>query len=192
MPAPRLVSNVFLETSMPSTASVILRLSLQILAATAPHRSTLYTGSAPERVPGYRPAELGKAGPDLPLGLGRQRDAAGSPLSSPSGRNDHLLDTRNVQGTPIAAPPGSAAEVHHPGGAPLAALGRAVLGWGRRAGLLLPPAPDCPGDRDLLVRSFCATSRNGRRPVVIPRRDARHFRMSRGTACVNCTLQPGG
>jgi hypothetical protein len=42
-----------LETSMPSTASVILRFSLQILAATAPHRSTLYTGSAPERVPGY-------------------------------------------------------------------------------------------------------------------------------------------
>ena len=56
VPTPRLVSNVFLETSMPSTASVILRLSLQILAATAPHRSTLYTGSAPERVPGYRPA----------------------------------------------------------------------------------------------------------------------------------------
>ena len=27
-----------------------------ILAATAPHRSTLYTGSAPEPVPGYRPA----------------------------------------------------------------------------------------------------------------------------------------
>src|SRR4030081_2784305 len=50
------LGNVFLETSMPSTASVILRLSLQILAATAPHRSTLYTGSAPERVPGYRPA----------------------------------------------------------------------------------------------------------------------------------------
>jgi hypothetical protein len=32
-------SNVFLETSIPSTASVILRLSLRILAATAPHRS---------------------------------------------------------------------------------------------------------------------------------------------------------
>ena len=56
VPAPRLASNVFLETSIPSTASVILRLSLRILAATAPHRSTLYTGSASERVPGYRPA----------------------------------------------------------------------------------------------------------------------------------------
>ena len=33
----------------------------------------------------------------------RARDAAGSPLSSPSGRNDHLPDTRNVQGTPAAA-----------------------------------------------------------------------------------------
>src|ERR1700730_7692417 len=43
---------------MPSTASVILRLSLRILAATAPHRSTLYTGSAPERVPGYRLLEI--------------------------------------------------------------------------------------------------------------------------------------
>jgi hypothetical protein len=37
--------------------------------------------------------------------LGRQRDAAGSPLSSRSGRNDHLPDTRNVQGTSIAERP---------------------------------------------------------------------------------------
>ena len=53
---PEVGVDVFSETSMPSTASVILRLSLQIATATAPHRSTLYTGSAPERVPGYRPA----------------------------------------------------------------------------------------------------------------------------------------
>jgi hypothetical protein len=50
-------AGVDLETSMPRTASVILRFfSLGPYTATAPHRSTLYTGSAPQRVPGYHPA----------------------------------------------------------------------------------------------------------------------------------------
>ena len=50
-------AGVELETSMPRTASVILRFfSSGPYTATAPHRSTLYTGSAPQRVPGYRPA----------------------------------------------------------------------------------------------------------------------------------------
>src|SRR5580704_14647517 len=40
------------------------------------------------------------------------------------------------------------------------------------------------------VRSFCATCRNGRRPVVIPRRDARHLRMSRGTAFCRSSIMP--
>jgi predicted AlkP superfamily pyrophosphatase or phosphodiesterase len=45
-----------LETSMPRTASIILRFfSSGPYTASAPHRSTLYTGSAPQRVPGYRP-----------------------------------------------------------------------------------------------------------------------------------------
>jgi len=37
----------------------------------------------------------------LLIGLGRQRDTEGSPLFSPSGRNDHLPDTRKVQGTAL-------------------------------------------------------------------------------------------
>ena len=40
--------------------------------------------------------------------------------------------------------------------------------------LIVRAVPRCvlSGVADLLVRSFCATCRNGRRSVVIPRRDA--------------------
>jgi hypothetical protein len=48
---------------------------------------------------------------------------------------------------------GSAADVHHPGSAPGPVSGSPSPGWG---GL---PDPDCPGDRDLLVRSFCEQAR---------------------------------
>ena len=49
MPTPRLVSNVFLETSMPSTASVILRLSLQILLSSFTKRLVNLAPSSTQR-----------------------------------------------------------------------------------------------------------------------------------------------
>src|SRR6202049_4242356 len=60
-----LASSVFFETSIPNTPSITVLSFHFISSARAPLRTTLYTGSALRRVPGYRPiskAELGKRG----------------------------------------------------------------------------------------------------------------------------------
>jgi hypothetical protein len=71
---------------------------------------------------------------------------------------DYQVDTLTRFMT--AAQLGSAADVHHPGNAP-GPISGSPSRLGRAGRLLRPPGPDCPGDRDLLVRSFCATCRNG-------------------------------
>src|SRR3954451_3979664 len=67
--------------------------SRRVLTATAPHRSTLYTGSTPQRVPGYLNSGAWKSGAGSTARVVRQRDDAGSPLSSPSGGYDLPPDT---------------------------------------------------------------------------------------------------
>src|SRR3954451_5281468 len=86
----RVLGNINTETGVVHSTTIILQ-----DYSKAPHRTTLYTGSAVRCVPGYRPvctAELGRAGANLLVGLFGQGSNPASPLSSPPSRYDYPLN----------------------------------------------------------------------------------------------------